>query len=530
MAWNGSYKIEVIRDFVPEKVKPWILLVFFLIFQFSGGVYMAAVTQMSGSLSLMHEDIMMAGYASLVGLCLTFTVMYRLKFRFTIKTGLLTSAVGLIICNLICLHIASVPVLVAVSFVAGIFRMWGTFMCNTTIAPWIFPKWTMAKFQSYIQTTVMGFMLLSGLTTVYITYYTQWQYMHWFIIGLLFLMLLVTLVGFHHHMPMKKLPLYGIDWMGAILLAVTILSAIFVLNYGDYYDWYQSTYIWMGTIFGLAALSLNLWRASFIRHPFIANSTWRFRNVRLALLLLIVIYILMSPSTYFEQMYTTVILKYDPMNRISLNWISLLGYICGGLFTFQTLALRNWKFKTMTLIAFSLLVGYLLIMYFLIDYNLPKEALYLPVFLRSAGMIMIPITFLSAIFQTIPFQQFFQALNIVTLITACCGPLFGSAVLMHVFKISMKSNELFFGANLDKGNPLTSHFPVESIHGGLQQHAMIVGMKEIYGWLCVLGIFCLLFFFLRESSLRPNSLHPKFSAIRHIIKHELKMDRITKEN
>jgi hypothetical protein len=57
---------------------------------------------------------------------------------------------ALIICNLICLNTANVPTLVAVSFVAGIFRMWGTFMCNTTLAPWIFPKWTMPKFQCYL--------------------------------------------------------------------------------------------------------------------------------------------------------------------------------------------------------------------------------------------------------------------------------------------------------------------------------------------------------------------------------------------
>lgn len=525
MGWGGPYKIEVIRDIIPEKVKPWILLLFFLIFQFSGGVYMAAVAQMSGSLSLMHEDIMMAGYASLVSLCLTFTVMYRLKFRFTVKTGLMVSAVGLVGCNVACLNTASVPLLVAVSFVAGIFRMWGTFMCNTTLAPWIFPKWTMPKFQCYIQTTVMGFMLLSGLTTVSITSYFQWQYMHWFIIALLCSMLLITHFLFRHHRPMKKLPLYGIDWMGAILLGVTAMCVVFVLNYGDHYDWFQSGYIQAGAIFGLVTLGLNLWRASFIRHPFIANSTWRFRNVWLAIVLLIVTYILISPSVYFEQMYTSVILKYDPLNKVSLNWISLLGYCCGGLFAYRTLALRDWKFKTMILIAFSLLVTYLLIMYLLIDYNLPKEMLFLPVFVRSVGMIMIPITFLSAIFRTIPFPQFFQALNIVTLITACCGPLLGSAVLAHIFKISMKSNEQILAANIDSVNPIASHFSHDSLYWSLQQHAMVISMKEVYGWLCIAGLLCLVAFSLRESSLRPKMKFMKYNTIGHAIKHELKMDR-----
>jgi hypothetical protein len=518
MGWSNQYKIDVIRDVVPKKVKPWILLLFFLIFQFSGGVYMAAVTQMSGALSLMHEDIMMAGYASLVGLCLTFTIMYRLKFCFTVKTGLIVSAVGLLCCNIICLNTANVPVLVAVSFVAGIFRMWGTFMCNTTIAPWIFPQWTMAKFQCYIQPAVMGFMLLSGLVTVYIACFFQWQYVYWFIMGLLLCMLAFVLVFFLHRRPMRKLPLYGIDWMGGVLWGITALCVIFVLNYGDYYDWFHSKYIWTGIVLGLIALVLNLWRASFIRHPYVSNQIWKFRNVRISFFLLFVVYLLVSPSACFEPMYMSAVLKFDSLNQISLNWISLAGYLCGGGFAYMTLALRNWRFKSLTLIAFLLVMSYLLIMYFVIDYNLSKEALYLPVFLRSAGIIIIPITFLTSIFKTIPFQNFFQALNMVTIVTACCGPLLGSAILTHLFKVSMKSDMLLFSANWDSVERVTGQLPADVLSSHLQQQAMLVSMKEIYGLLCIVSVFCMLLFLLRESSLRPHMLYAKLSTLRHVYK------------
>lgn len=529
MAWGGPYKIEVIRDFVPEKVKPWILLAFLLVFQFSGGVYMGAATHMADSLSLLHEDVMMAGFASLVGLCLTFTVMYRLKSCFTIKTGILTSGIGLVICNLICLNTTNVPLLVATSLIAGIFKMWGTFMCNTTLAPWLFPKWTMAKFQSFVQVIVMGSVLLSGLTTIYISYYIKWQYMHWFITGVIMLMLIFTLMLFRHHRIAKKLPLYGIDWMGAILLSITTICLIFVLNYGDHYDWFQSVYIRMGAVFGILALGLNIWRASFIRHPFISNKTWLFRNFRIAVFILIIISFLTSPSNSIEQMYTVVLLKYDSLNRISLNWIALLGYIFGSLFSFFTLALRDWKYRTMTLIAFSMILGYLLVMYFIVDYNLPKEALYFPVFLRSTGSIIIAITFLAAIFRTVPFQFFFQALNLMTLFSACFGPLLGSAVLTHIFKITMKKNALLLSANIDKVNPIARQIPPESLFDSLQHQAMIVSMKEIYGWLCMVGIFCILAFLLNESSLHPQTIHSKILSLKRTKKYELKLDKLHRE-
>ncbi|NTV18660.1 MAG: hypothetical protein HGA83_04455 [Bacteroidales bacterium] len=520
-----AFSIPEIRNFVPEKIKPWILFTFFIIFQFSGGVYLASAFEMSGSLALMQEDIMMAGYASLAGLALTFTIMFRLKFRFATKTSLTVTASALIVCNFICMNTGSVPILVLTSFFAGFFRMWGTFTCNSAIQLWVTPKRDMSVWFCYIQLFIQGFLQLSGLTTVYVAFMAKWEFMYWLMIGLLFLLILITSFAFRHYRFMKKLPLYGIDWMGGLLWGATILCAEFVLIYGDYYDWYQSAYIRTGTLFGLAALGLNLWRASFIRHPFIANGTWRYRHVWLTFALFIVVNILISPSHYLEHLYAGEILGYDTLNLTSLNWIVLVGFISGAIFTYRNFALRKWTYKTMTRIGFSLLVGYLVVMYCIIDYNLPKGMLLFPLLLRGTGYIIIAITFITSL-STIPFSNFPQSLTIQGFISACCGSLIGSAFLTFVFKNTMKKNLMLLSANLDNVNPVSKMIPSESLFDTLNQHAMIVSMKEIYGWLCIFGLFCLLVFLLKESSLRPKSLHPKFSTIRHMVKHELKMDKI----
>lgn len=507
MAWsNEKYTIPEINDKVHLRLKGWILLVFFLVFQFSGGVYMAAGAEMSGALSLLQEDIMMAGYASLVGLCLTFTIMYRLKARFTIKSSLIISASVLIVCNIASLYTSNVPLLVAISFISGIFRMWGTFACNTTLAHWIFPEWDMSKFQSYIQTTVMSFMMLSSLTTVYLCYYIEWEYMHLLMVGVLGILIMFTAILFKHHRPEKKFPLYGIDWMGAILWGTTVLSIIFVLNYGEHYDWFSSFYIRMGVLVAVSSLALNIWRASFIRHPYVDNNLWGFRNIRITFALLAVVYILMAPSHIFEHIYTTAILHYDELNVISLNWIALAGYAFGGVFALQTLAFRNWRYKTMILIAFILMVSYLLMMYFIVDYNLPKYTLYLPIFLRSFGAILVPMTLLTCIFKTIPFKHFFQALNMTTMVTACCGPLLGVAVVNQLFKAAIKKNELFFSAPLDNVNPHIKNIPITQLYSALKEHTILVSMKEVYGLLCISGLLCIFIFLLRESDFHPVKL------------------------
>jgi len=519
---TGPFSIPSIRSFVPEKLRPWIIIIFALIFQLSGGVYLAVVSEMVGSTSLMREDVTMAGAASLVGLALVFCVMFRLKFRFASKSTLLICCAGIIVCNLICMHSISVPVLVATSFVAGVFRMWGTFECNSTIQLWITPKRDLSIFFCYINLMVQGMLNFTGLTAIYTAYLSKWEYMHWVVIGLLGLMMLTTVIIFRTFRAMKKLPLYGIDWLGAFIWALIILCIIFVCVYGEHYDWYNSEYIRMATMAIVVLLATNLWRASTIRHPFISMKTWTFKMVYVTAFVYLLVFILLSPTHVLEHLYMEQILGYDALNLVSLNWISILGIVTASIFMYRTFALKKWSFKSVTVIAFVAIVGYLMIFYFIIDYNLPKEALMLPIFLRSFAYVVLAICFLTALAR-VPFQFFWQALTIQAFVDACFGEFFGAAILGRALKYVMAKNVMLLSANLDHVNVLANQMPQAELYGALQQQALIVSMKELYGWLVILGIFCLLAFMLKESSLRPKfAIHPKFRTIRRYIKHELR--------
>ena len=193
---TGPFSIPAIRDFVPPKLRPWIIIAFVIVFQFSGGLYLAAVSEVVGSTALMQEDIMMAGYASMIGMGLTFAIMFRLKFRFASKTSLMTCSIALIVSNLICMQTHSIPVLVITCFFAGIFRMWATFECNSTIQLWLTPKRDLSVFFCFIYLLVQSCIQLSGLITVYTAYWAKREYMHWLIIGILLLVMFVTMCLF----------------------------------------------------------------------------------------------------------------------------------------------------------------------------------------------------------------------------------------------------------------------------------------------------------------------------------------------
>lgn len=521
MSRENTFSIPAIRSFVPERMKPFVVLFILIVFQFSGGVSLSAVSQMVGSLSLMQEDVMMAGYASMAGMTLVFACMFRLKFRFTSQTAFITCGMVIIACNLICIYCGSVPILVAASFLTGIFRMWASFECNSTLQLWITPRREMPIFFCYVNMVVQGCMQLSGLTMVYFSYLLKWQWMHWFIIGMLGIIILMALLLFRPVHLFPRMPLYGIDWLGALLWGIIMLCIIFICLYGEHYEWWQSWHICGATMVAGILLLLNLWRASFIRHPFISLRVFHFRILWMTWGLWMITNLLFSPQRVLEPLYLGAILRYDALHVASLNWVVLAGTLVGAWFTWRTFALRKWRYKTMTLIAFAAIAAYLCIFYFTADYNLPKSALYLPVFLRSFAYIIVAIVFYTSVTR-ISFDVLFQSFSAYSFISVVISGVAGTAIAGHLLQVVMRKNFMQLGAAFDRVNLFAGKLPAGELYGMVQRQAIAVSVKEIFGWMTLLALFCLLVFLVNVSKLRPqNMIFPTYRAIRRLVKREL---------
>ena len=61
---QGPFNIPDVPDYIQRLLKPYLFIFFVLIVQFSGGIYLAAASDMVGTTALMQEDILMAGYAN----------------------------------------------------------------------------------------------------------------------------------------------------------------------------------------------------------------------------------------------------------------------------------------------------------------------------------------------------------------------------------------------------------------------------------------------------------------------------------
>lgn len=512
---QGPFDIPDVPNYIPRRLKPWLFIFFVIIIQFSGGVYLAAASDMVGTTALMQEDILMAGYASLIGLAINFAVMFRIKFRFSNRTQLLVAGIVLIAANLICANTESVPVLVVTCFVAGWFRMQATLACNSTIQLWLTPVRDMAIFFCYVYILVDSVIQLSGIATIYTAFFSQWEYMQWIMIGMLALMMILVMILVKPVRGPMFIPLLGIDWTGAILWAGFMMCFTFICVYGNYFDWWDAGEIRAAAFLGLVCMIINLWRASFLHHPYISFRAMRNRNVIRATIIYLVFFTLIATEHVFEHTYAANILGFDETNLIDLNWYVFAGIVVGCGFTYLTFALRKWRYKTMTAIAFSLAIVYLAYFYFFIDYGVEKEMLFLPLFFRGAAAVTISIVFLTSIVQSgLPFQVFPQALTINGFTGAVMGATLGPAIIGEFLRHTIAKNASMLGSAITDFNPDTAHVPLGQLYGLVQTQALIVSMKEIYGWLLIIAIFSLMIILVSYGPLRPAAFFPKWKTVR----------------
>lgn len=512
---QGPFDIPDVPNYIPRRLKPWLFIFFVIIIQFSGGVYLAAASDMVGTTALMQEDILMAGYASLIGLAINFAVMFRIKFRFSNRTQLLVAGIVLIAANLICANTESVPVLVVTCFVAGWFRMQATLACNSTIQLWLTPVRDMAIFFCYVYILVDSVIQLSGIATIYTAFFSQWEYMQWIMIGMLALMMILVMILVKPVRGPMFIPLLGIDWTGAILWAGFMMCFTFICVYGNYFDWWDAGEIRAAAFLGLVCMIINLWRASFLHHPYISFRAMRNRNVIRATIIYLVFFTLIATEHVFEHTYAANILGFDETNLIDLNWYVFAGIVVGCGFTYLTFALRKWRYKTMTAIAFSLAIVYLAYFYFFIDYGVEKEMLFLPLFFRGAAAVIISIVFLTSIVQSgLPFQVFPQALTINGFTGAVMGATLGPAIIGEFLRHTIAKNASMLGSAITDFNPDTAHVPLGQLYGLVQTQALIVSMKEIYGWLLIIAIFSLMIILVSYGPLRPAAFFPKWKTVR----------------
>lgn len=250
-------------------------------------------------------------------------------------------------------------------------------------------------------------------------------------------------------------------------------------------------------------------------------------NVVKASLLYLAFFTLLGTEHVLEGAYAGTALGFDSTNLIDLNWYVFAGTVVGIGLTYWLFCMRRWRYKSMVAISFGCLALYQGWFYFMTDYNVEKEMLFGPLFIRGVGSVMISIVLLTSIVQSgLPFMAFPQALVINGFMGAVCGAALGPAVIGELFsRITARNFALLSSGVTDTS--MTRIFPPDGIaarfgdiFGMTRLQAMMVSIKEIYGLLLILCILCIVIIALSYSRMRPWAIFPKWRTIRRVLRHE----------
>jgi hypothetical protein len=100
--------------------------------------------------------------------------------------------------------------------------------------------------------------------------------------------------------------------------------------------------------------------------------------------------------------------------------------------------------------------------------------------------------------------------------SAIFGAAIGNAVVGRLLDVVSLKNFNLISASFDRVNTDVNTLPIKDLYHIAYQHATIISMKEIYGWLLIISILCIIFLLLRKSDIKPNQMitHPKFKNLR----------------
>ena len=488
------FAMPMYHDWVPQWVRPWIYVVLAFCFQFSNGMYLGAMNDVVGEWSVMREDVQMCLYATLAGMAFYFPVLFRMKFRFSNKVLLMASAFVILVCQWLAMLHLPLPVLWGVCVLCGMAKIQGTFECMSTIQLWMTPKRDFGVFFPLLHIILLTSIEYTGYLAAWFAHDMHWTCMHWFVMGLMLLVLLVQglLTRPFHAMP-QIVPLRGIDWLGCLLWMALTLQVTFLLNYGDWLDWWHSSVFRL--ICGTAFLTLAFCLQRMWHHPkpYFEPAMWRYRHVVPVILLIGVVETLFSCEHVLEMVYYEEVMHYEDVAYEWLNQWSLLGIWAGCLFSLGWLKLMRWnvyKLIAFALFFFALYAGGF---YFTVDSSVSIVQLSLPIVCRGFSYAVLCIAFMWCLHAIMSFEHFFQALSVFNVLHMLLGGLVGAACHAYGMKYYVADGFARCSQYLDSVRMSARQADFAQVMARMVEGLLAQSVKTLFGWTLLAGLFfCLL--------------------------------------
>ena len=389
---KGQQLSVPIRSWVPQWLGIVAAFVIMLPIILINGAYTGNITEVSGTLGVLSEDISMAYYATSAGMAIAYPIVPRFRTVLTTKTVLLTGLLLQVGLSFICARVNQIDIIIVCSFFIGILKAFAMLEIIIMIRPFFSPQNIRSEFYGYFYPIVFSAGQVSMALTAQLAYYYQWQYMYYFVILLLLIAILFILVFFRYSKQIIRIPFREVDGRSILLIASVLLMTLYVATYGKTLDWFSSLKITGYTIAVPVLFWLFIYRQQTLKTPYLHLDVLNHGKALIGYFFMMLAMFFSSSSTLATN-YVNSIIRVDSVHANLLNLWMIPGFIGGGIICFWWFRWQKWRFRILVSIGMSCFVVYLAILYFGITIDGTYEMLYFPMILRGMGMMILFIAF-----------------------------------------------------------------------------------------------------------------------------------------
>ncbi len=193
-----------------------------------------------------------------------------------------------------------------------------------------------------------------------------------------------------NYRPNVRFHLYKLDWQSFAVFSTILVLAGYIAIFGQEYYWLEDSRI-LGSVITIIILAgISIFRQNSIKRPYIDLRVFRYRNFKVGLLILFVMYICRFASGITNSYFATE-LHLDPFYISYINIFNLSGLVAGVIIA-CCMVLQKKKIQYVWAPGFLMLLLFHALMYYSFDVQADEFNYYIPLFLQGlgVGLIMVP--------------------------------------------------------------------------------------------------------------------------------------------
>lgn len=438
----------------------------------------------------------------------TYPMAAKIRSVLSTKSILLIDLFLQFFLSLICLNATNIYTIIITSFFIGFLKAFMMLELIVLIRPFLSPQNIRSNFYSYFYPIVYGFSQLSLLVTSIIAYNFQWQYMYYIAIIMLLISISIILITMRFEKKEIRIPFKYVDWRSLLYMDFILLMIIYVCIYGKVDDWFSSSFIKGAFILVPIVLFLFFYHEKNRRFPYIDLSVLKFRKPLVSYIFMFIAMFIISSNTLINS-YATTIIGVNNVKSNALNLFSIPGFIVGAIICYWWFKLQIYRFRTLIFWGMACLNLYLALIYFGIAPYGTYEYLFLPMFFRGVGMIIIFIAFGVYAVEELPLKYTVHNAFFIVCMRSTLAPVVASSFYSNMLYRKQTQYSQYLSENLMNTSPETMNIFQSNLNNALSNgksyeealvlatkklyalvstQASLVAMKELLGWTLMISI------------------------------------------